>query len=267
MIDYLAIGHIAQDVTPGGVRLGGTVAYAALTAHALGLRAGVITAAAPDAVMEGLEHIAVYRLPSERSTVFENRYTPAGRTQTLHARAEPITLRSVPAEWRTANIVHLAPIANEVDYALVRHFPGAFIGITPQGWMRQWDANGLVTRGEWAGADSLLRSASAVVLSLEDVSGDWERVERWADLARVFAVTQGAEGATVYAGGDRRHFPAPDVEVADATGAGDVFAAAFFARLWRTGNLWQAAESAVALASRSVTRVGLDGVPQSGEGL
>ena len=44
-VDYLVIGHVAHDLTPEGPRLGGTVAYSALTARALGLRVGVVTAA------------------------------------------------------------------------------------------------------------------------------------------------------------------------------------------------------------------------------
>ena len=45
-VDYLVIGHVAHDLTPQGPRLGGTVAYSALTAQALGLRVGIVTAAA-----------------------------------------------------------------------------------------------------------------------------------------------------------------------------------------------------------------------------
>jgi hypothetical protein len=35
-VDYLVIGHVAHDLTPEGWRLGGTAAYSALTARALG---------------------------------------------------------------------------------------------------------------------------------------------------------------------------------------------------------------------------------------
>ena len=104
------------------------------------------------------------------------------------------------------------------------------------------------------------------VISLEDVSGDWDLAERWAASARVFVVTLGERGATVFAGGDRWHFPAPRVDVVDATGAGDIFAAAFFSRLWQSGSVWEAAQLAVALASDSVTRVGIDGVPKGEAG-
>jgi hypothetical protein len=42
-IDYLVIGHLTQDIIPDGFRLGGTAAYSALTARALGLRVGIVT--------------------------------------------------------------------------------------------------------------------------------------------------------------------------------------------------------------------------------
>jgi sugar/nucleoside kinase (ribokinase family) len=51
----------------------------------------------------------------------------------------------------------------------------------------------------------------------------------------------------------------------DATGAGDVFAAAFFVRLHKTRDPWEAARFATLIASRSVTRLGLDGVPTKQE--
>lgn len=262
MLDYLAIGHIAQDVTPDGARLGGTVAYAALTAHALGLAAGIVTAAAPEAVLDGLDRIALHRLPSTNSTTFENKYGPDGRTQILRARAGPLALDSVPAEWRQAGIVHLAPIAREVVPELVTGFPSSLVCLTPQGWMRHWDGAGRVTRSGWEAAEPMLKAAAATVISLEDVSGDWSLIEQWARIANALAVTQGKGGATIFWKGDRRHFPAPAVVEVDPTGAGDIFAASFFVFLQQSGDAWNAARFAVALASDSVTRVGIDGVPK-----
>jgi len=46
--------------------------------------------------------------------------------------------------------------------------------------------------------------------------------------------------------------------VADPTGAGDAFAAAYLVRLYQTdGDVWEAAEFANRVAARSVTRRGL----------
>ena len=261
MLDYLVLGHIAQDLTPEGVRLGGTAAYAGLTAHALGLRTGLLTAAADEAVLDALAPLEVRRLPSPHSTVFENRYGPLGRTQFLHSRAEPLTPASLPDNWRGSDIVHLGPIANEVDPDLIAQFPKAFIGLTPQGWMRRWNENGKVQRGEWAQADPMLATASATVISIEDVAEDWKLAERWGALARVLVVTEGPAGATLFWKGERQRFPAPPVNVVDATGAGDIFAATFFIKLHQTGDAPTAVRFAIALASDSVTRVGIAGVP------
>jgi hypothetical protein len=51
-VDYLVIGHVAHDLTPSGPRLGGTAAYSTLTARALGLRVGVVTASGPETSLD-----------------------------------------------------------------------------------------------------------------------------------------------------------------------------------------------------------------------
>ena len=78
-VDYLVIGHIAVDLTPQGPRIGGTAAYAALTAQALGLRVGIVTSWASEVSAERLRDIPTINLPSENSTTFENIYTKQGR--------------------------------------------------------------------------------------------------------------------------------------------------------------------------------------------
>lgn len=264
-MDYLVIGHITQDLTPSGPRLGGTAAYAALTAAACGLRIGLVTSAAPDVRADELAHLPALRLPAERSTTFENLYTAHGRVQRLHALALPLGAASVPLQWRRAPIVHLGPVAREVDGALVGQFPGSLVGLTPQGWMREWDEAGAVRRGEWAQAPELITKATATVLSLEDVAGDWAVLETWAAAANVLVVTQGPKGATVFWGGERRDIPVTPMPETDPTGAGDIFAAAFFIRLWETRDAWEAARFANCVAARSVTRVGLAGVPTADE--
>ena len=65
--------------------------------------------------------------------------------------------------------------------------------------------------------------------------------------------------------GDRRRFRAPEVTEIDATGAGDVFAAAFFTRLLSTRDPWEATRFATLLATCSVTRQGLHGIATARE--
>ena len=62
-----------------------------------------------------------------------------------------------------------------------------------------------------------------------------------------------------------RRFRAPEIDEVDATGAGDIFAAAFFVRYLRTRDPWEATRFATLLASHSVARVGLNGIPTTAE--
>jgi sugar/nucleoside kinase (ribokinase family) len=264
-VDYLVLGHLSLDMTSAGPRLGGAAAYSALTARALGLRVGVVTAAADQTPLERLSGIPVVAIPSDDTTVFENIYDPNGRTQVLHARAADISYDSVPEAWRRASILHLAPLAGELEAELPAYFSGSLLAVTPQGWMRSWDATGRVSASPWAGAAEFLPRAGAVVISREDVNADEEAIESMAHQTRVLAVTEGAAGAVLYWHGDRRRFRPPEVQEVDATGAGDVFAAAFFVRLFTTRDPWEAARFATQLAARSVTRPGLDGIPTQAE--
>jgi len=265
-IDYLVIGHVTQDVTPNGLTLGGTVTYAARTALALGCRVAVVTSAAPDLELDSvLAGIDLMCLPAKATTTFENLYTPAGRRQVLHARADSLDPSAVPPAWRKPTIVHLGPLANECDPHLIDCFSDSLIGVTPQGWMRRWDANGHVSKGEWVDAAEWLPKVDAAVISLEDVQDEQASIARLTQLAPILAVTLGPQGCTVHAGDARRHIPVVPRASVDPTGAGDIFAAAFFVRLWQTDDPWQAAEFANSVAALSVDRSGWASTPTAAE--
>jgi len=264
-IDYLVVGHLTQDISPDGPRLGGTVAYAGLTARALGLRVGIVTSWGEENPLGPLGQIPLVNLPVNQSTTFENLNTPEGRVQVIHSVASRLDLHLIPETWRSAPIVHLGPVAQEVEPGLARYFPASLIGLTPQGWLRSWTDNGAVYHSEWPEAAFLLSQAGAVVISAEDVEGDEARIEEMATYCRVLAVTEEAEGARLYWNGDVRRFRGPVRMDVDSTGAGDIFAAAFFTRLHSTRDPWEAARFATNLASYSVTRVGLAGIPSPDE--
>ncbi|MBU1661374.1 MAG: ribokinase [Chloroflexi bacterium] len=260
-IDYLLIGHIARDLTPDGSKLGGTAAYAALTAHALGLRVGVVTSWGDEFPLGPLSKISIANTPTDNSTTFENIYTSEGRLQIIHHVAPSLDFDMIPESWRDAPIVHLGPIAQEVAPTLTRRFPHSLVGVTPQGWLRTWDGNGRVHPSKWSEASLVLKYASAAVISVEDVAEDEERIKEMAAASRIFVVTEGANGSRLYWNGDVRRFRALEVTEVNATGAGDIYAAAFFAWLHKTSDPWEAARFATQLAARSATRSGLRGVP------
>ena len=264
-VDYLVIGHLSCDLTPDGPRLGGTAAYAALTARALGLRVGVVTAWGGEVPLDVLDGIQVRSVAADHSTTFENVYTPDGRHQFVHHTAPDLLFEHIPQVWREAPIVHVGPIAGEGKSLADGQFASSMLGLTPQGWLRTWDGGGRVYPGIWPEALYALSKASAAVLSIEDVGGDEEQIEAMANKCRVLAVTEGAAGARLYWNGDLRRFRALQVKEVDATGAGDIFAAAFFWRFSTTRDPWAAARFATHLASFSVTRRGLEGIPTNEE--
>jgi sugar/nucleoside kinase (ribokinase family) len=156
-------------------------------------------------------------------------------------------------------------MAQELEAVLPDSFSPTLLGLTPQGWMRAWDESGQVRRMDWESAEQALGQAGAVVVSIEDVGGDEEQIEFMAAHTRVLAVTEGAAGARLYWHSDQRRFRAPEVYETDSTGAGDIFAAAFFIRLLTTQDPWEAARFASQLSARSVTRKGLEGIPTAEE--
>jgi sugar/nucleoside kinase (ribokinase family) len=264
-IDYLIVGHLTKDLTQQGARLGGTAAYASLTAHVLGVRVGVVTSWSEELPLGPLEALRINNFLSDTTTTFENIYTKKGRVQIVRDIAPGLDYYNIPEPWRTAPIVHLGPIAQEVEPGLIRYFPSALIGLTPQGWLRAWDKDGKVYPSEWPEAAFMLEQAGAVALSIEDVGGDESRIEELAASSRILVVTEAYQGSRVFWNGDVRRFRPPPVTEVDATGAGDIFAAAFFIRLHATRDPWEAARFATALSAISVTRPGLDGVPTMDE--
>jgi hypothetical protein len=260
--DYLVIGHITKDLLDGGFTLGGTVTYSGLTARNLGRRVGVVTSASPDLDLEeALPDIEVVSVPSSVTTAFQNMYRDGTRQQFIKAVAERITAEAIPPQWYHSPIVQLGPLAQELDEEVIHLFKGSLIGVTPQGWMRQWDNEGWVSPVVWAASQRVLPFTSVLVLSEEDVGGDMALVQEYVELTEIVVVTAGWKGSTVYHRGQRRYFPARDVIEVDPTGAGDVYAAAYLVRLEEIGDPWEAAHFANCVASFSVEKPGVTGIP------
>jgi len=266
-IDYLLLGHVTVDrLDEKRVALGGTATYAALTARNMGARVGVHTSASYEpGLVDILRGVLIGRVPAEYTTCFVNDYSSGRRQQTIESVAEKLTYEQILPEWRNPPIVHLGPLCQELDMAIVERFPRSLIGVTPQGWMRAWDEDGLVRAIEWADAARVLRKAAVVVISEDDVA-DTSVIREWASKARMLVVTLGERGCEIYrqGGGEPFHSAAfkPATEV-DPTGAGDVFAAAFFWHLHRSGGDWKtAADWANCVASFVVEKRGVSGVPK-----
>ncbi len=257
------MGHVTWDVEADGtLRQGGTATYSALTAHRLGLKTAVLTRANSECPLFLQEpSITVHRLPAQRTTTFENVYSRRGRSQYIRDWVSPLTAEDMPAGWADAAMVHLGPVAREVDVGLIEAFCPSFLGLTLQGWLRRWDVDGLVSYTAWDGAERALCKTDVAVLSLEDLEGDEGRLAPYLSGAEHLVLTRGRRGATVYYEGQVVSMPAYRVREVDPTGAGDVFATAYFVHFFETQDVWRALRFANAAASFIVETDGVMGVP------
>ena len=266
-IDYLLLGHVTVDrLDEKRLALGGTATYAAVTARNMGARVGVHTSAAyAPGLIETLGGVLVARIPAEYTTCFVNDYASGKRVQTIESVADKLTYDQLLPEWRHPPIVHLAPLCHELDTASVDRFPRSLVGVTPQGWLREWDESGLVQAAAWADADRVLRKANVVIISEDDVA-DPSAITSWAARARMLVVTLGERGCDVYRQGNSEAFHSSAYRSAtevDPTGAGDVFAAAFLWHLHTSRGDWKtAADWANCVASFVVEKRGVRGVPK-----
>ncbi len=272
--DYLLIGHVTADLLPNGeVVLGGTALYSALTAAHLGARVAVLTRGAfgreiagmkiPDLDILASENISIVVQDADIPTTFINEYQADRRVQTMPHWAGPIDLRGLPPHWRNAKVVHLGPIADEVDPRQTSGLTSQFLGITPQGWMRDWPRaiGGRVKHIPLKLPGELLGRVDCAIVSIEEITYARDVVTRVGN-RRLGVVTQGADGARIIAGGQRLELPGYNVKVKDLTGAGDVFAAAFFLKASdRTVSAEAAGRFANAVAALSLTEIGAFGIP------
>jgi sugar/nucleoside kinase (ribokinase family) len=256
--DYTTVGHVTCDVLEDGTRRpGGGAFYSALQAARLGERTLILTKGEP-AELEEL--LAPYR------SEFELRVLPARHTTTLATSGIGAQRRQRVLAWAGAitealevdtSILHLAAVARETP---IRWSGRAdFVGLTPQGLVREWGKDGEVRLGQ-LDPRALPQRFDALVLS--DRERDW--------CGPLFAthgpsVTDGAIAVTAGAapteillpGGTVERVPvAPRTAPRDDLGAGDVFAAAFFIALREGRDPAEAASSGHAAAAVRIAGIG-----------
>lgn len=270
--DLVLIGHMAKDIQPDGSFLpGGTVTYAALIAHHLGLQVGVVTSVAPEDIvfLQATIPMAQFAIwPSESSTTFENVYDRDQRRQRLLSRAQDIPPQAIPADWLDASLTLFGPIANEIPVATVAAIRSQWRMATPQGWLRTWDSTGIVSPRIWTQAHEYLDYLSSLVLSAEDLANYtlaeiWQVLDDWSRQIPYIALTDGPRGATIWSSQhSHMHVPALPAREIDPTGAGDSFAIGFLFDLWRNGgDANHAARFAHAIAAFVIESPGITGIP------
>ena len=260
--EFVAVGHLTLDRFGDEVRVGGAALYAALTAHRLGLSAGILTSHAEDFPLDLVApQIEIVTIEAAQTTTFDHRRDGEQRALRVLAAAQSIGADDVPEDWNDAPIVLLAPVLNEVDPLVTKAFGDSSLGAAAQGWLRGLGPEGVVSATTWAPPDFLLGSLQALFLSREDVGADVAGAVELFQRVPMGALTAGDAGALLFVNGDRYEVrPHPAREV-DGTGAGDVFAAAFLIDYHRHGNAWDAATVAACAGALAVQGDGVSAIP------
>ena len=255
--DFIVIGHVVRDVTPGGWRLGGTATFAAVQAQRLGLDAGIVTRLGPEVSKRDLpKGVSLAGRPASATTSFRNDYSQGRRRQRVPTQAEALGAEDIPPDWRKAPISLMGPVCGEVPPDLTAALSSPLVGVSAQGWLRAIDSDRRVRRRAWNGAP-FWHGAHVLFVSREDLGRRRDQLDRWANDVPVVVLTRDRGGARVHergAWGKIAAFPAKEV---DPTGAGDVFAAAFLVRYHETNDTAIATRFACAAAACSVEAPGI----------
>jgi sugar/nucleoside kinase (ribokinase family) len=242
----VVVGAAARDVArddPRGWRLGGGVAYSALTTARLGVpTAALVGVDGPGATAAELDllrnaGVDVRLVELERGPVFDNVETPEGRIQIGHVRADPIPVNALPAAWRGAPAWILAAVADELPPAWAE-VPGdaALVAAGWQGLLREVVAGQRVRRLP-PGESPIVARADLVGVSRDDLgpAAAVDDLLRFLRPGATLVLTQGDHGGLVMTAGPdgasaMYHYPAiRSPAIVDPTGAGDVFLAALLA--------------------------------------
>jgi 1D-myo-inositol 3-kinase len=255
---FLAIGHVTRDQRPGGDVLGGSAAYAALTAQKLGWSAAVLTAAGPDFEPEReLAGVTVFVGHSGATTRFVNTYEDDGsRHQVVTARADDIDLTILPDDWRRPDALLLCPVARELDGVSASALEAGAVGAVAQGWLRDIGEDGDVSAREWTGSGRDLLGVHVVFLSEQDLPEAESAARELLGQVPMVALTRGWRGLTLLTREGGHEVPSLPRTESDPTGAGDVFAAAFLVGYHESGDPPGAAAFAACAASCAVEGVG-----------
>ncbi len=228
--DYIVLGHITVDVRAGDGRRtpGGSALYSGLQAARLGLRTQIITAGHRSELGPLLtpyrDEFDVVIQPRPHTTTFVTSGTGETRRQQRLMWAGEL---ADPGDLDAA-IVHVAPVARETGSLRVAET--SFVGVTPQGLVREWSEAGDPSH---IALDSrrLPERCDAIVLDVVELQFAAATVTTLVRAGVLVAVTAADDGVELLLGDRNVALPALPVDVVEDLGAGDVFAAALFTRL------------------------------------
>lgn len=250
----VVVGHVTHDRYGDEIVAGGSALYGARTHHALAAEVQLVSTVGTDFACErALGPIGRTIHCAGATTTFTNVYAPGrARVQRLGAQAPAVDPSTCPPAWRDCDLLHLAPVIGEVDLAAwLAGTRARFVGIGVQGWIKSAAGDAVVQR-PWTITPAGLAGVHAACVGEEDLHDQGDLLDRLVAGVPVVAFTHGRNGCEVICAGQSTRIGVYPVDEIDPTGAGDVFAAAFFLRLAQGASAVDAARLGAAAASIAV---------------
>jgi sugar/nucleoside kinase (ribokinase family) len=280
--DLVVVGHLTMDVNVVGgrrlVELGGPPAYAMCTPALGQRRVGIVSSVGddfPPSYLRRLEKAGLDLTGLRRgraTTHFLNEYSEDGhRTQEVTAVADPIRITDVPeTHWR-AQWVHVSPVLQEVDPAIIAAAKQrrAKVSVDIQGFVRRIkpDDKKRIEACPWKGFSRVAHHIDVLKCDVEEIrqlTGRSDITEAAASAhkagSNLVLITDGICGSYVSYAGTIHCVPAiPPRKTVDHTGCGDVYAMSFLVEYERSQRLLWSAYFAAANASFNVETPGATG--------
>ena len=278
--DVAVVGHFAIDTinlpsrASPFVVLGGSVTYVSFVAKRLDSSVSVISKVGgdfPEAYMwwlreEGIDLSSVTKLADEQTTRFELGYSKdlSNRTLKLGSKAPPLNVSDLPRSLR-AKAVHVAPIAGEISYKVVKKLKrcAEVLSLDPQGLLRKIDKTGNVKAGSRVDKRlfslvNVYKSSLDEITALTGHSDLKSAVNAVHDFGvKTVIVTLGAKGAVLSVEKTLYNIPACNSRVlVDPTGAGDAFIGGFLTEYIRQKDAYWCACVGSAAASLLIEGIG-----------
>lgn len=232
--DYTAVGHVTVDLlSDGSQQPGGSAFYSALQAARLGAHTLILTQGVRAEIEELLDpyhdELDLQVIPARQTTTLQTAGWGPSRSQLVLAWAGRIE-----SELKLdTTILHLAPVAQETPS--VWRAPGAFVGLTPQGLVREWSAadGRIVPTSPPRSSERLAARCDGIVLSEYEHAFCQRLIKQGIDGGALVAITAEDRSSTILLpGAAPLEIEVPTVaKPLEDLGAGDVYAAALFTML------------------------------------
>lgn len=275
---FVIIGYVNHDINrypDGSVKssVGGGAYFAALAASRVLPDVGLVTRVGHDfdlgCINRYLNCQAVRQLAEGKTASSIQTYNDPNDLSDRSIQLEPgvnpqIGVSDIPDAWmESVHVVLVSTMIPQQQVAIVSE-------LVRSRRDRGFQMEGMAFKAPLIAVDSDLcwlqseESAHAVrrLMSMADIAfmnrAEGKILEDLIPQIPLVVLKRDADGAEIYQRGvSRVHIPAPQVEVVDVTGAGDVFAGTFLAHVACGTVISHALEAAVRIASRSVTKEGV----------